>query len=83
MKNMTECARNAVLLDGEISKHVYILQGVTQGCALSPNLFKIYTNELIVAIEAARRGVTQGEDTVSELMFADEFMGDIRNHEGL
>ena len=41
---MTECARSVVMLDGEISKYVVILQGVAQGCTLSPNnVFKIYT----------------------------------------
>ena len=37
-----ECARSAVMLDGEISKHVGISQGVAQGCTLSLNLLKIY-----------------------------------------
>ena len=40
-KNMTECARSAAMLDGEISKYVDILQGVAQGCTLSPNLFPV------------------------------------------
>ena len=30
MKKMTACARSAAILDGEISKHVEILQGVAQ-----------------------------------------------------
>ena len=71
MKNRTKCARSAVMLDGEISKYVDIVQGVVQGCTLSPNLFKVYTNDMIVAVEAANQGVTMGEDTASGLMFAD------------
>ena len=55
---------------GEISKHVDILQGVAQGCTLSPNLFKVYINDVIVAVEAAKQGITMGEDTVSGLTFA-------------
>ena len=69
-KNMTECARSAVLLDGEISKYVDTLQGVAQGCTLSPNLFKVHINDMIVAVEAAKEGVTVGEAKVSGLMFA-------------
>ena len=69
-KNMTECARSAVLLDGEISKYVDTLQGVAQGCTLSPNLFKVHNNDMIVAVEAAKEGVTVGEAKVSGLMFA-------------
>ena len=37
----------------------------------SPNMFKVYTNGMIVAVEAVRQGVTVGGDTVSGLMFAD------------
>ena len=50
MKNTTECAilRSAVM-DGEISYEVLgISQGVTQGCSLLPNLFKVYINDMIV-----------------------------------
>ena len=79
MKKMTECARSAVMLDGEISKYVDILQGVAQGCTLSLNLFKVYIND-IVAVEATKQGVTMGEDTWSGLMFADDFVGIYQKH---
>ena len=49
---------------------------------LSPNIFKAYVNDMIVAIEAAKQGVTMGEDTVSGLMFADDYQNhpkDCRN----
>ena len=65
MKNMTECARSAVMLDGEILKYVDILQGAAQGCTLPPYSFDVYINDMIVAAEAAKQGVTVGEDTVS------------------
>ena len=70
MKDMTECARSAVILDAEISKCTCVdtLQGVAQGCTLSPNLFKVYTNDIIVAVEVANQGVTMREDTVSGLV---------------
>ena len=42
MKNMTERAKSAVMLDGEISKYVDISQGVAQERTLSPNLLNIY-----------------------------------------
>ena len=75
MKSMTEYARSAVILDGDFSKYVEILQGVAQGCTVSPNIFKIYINDLVVAVEAAKQGATVKEDTVSGQMFADEFVG--------
>ena len=74
MKKMTECARSAVMLDGDISKYVHILQGVAQGCTSSLNLFEVYIYD-IVAVEAAKQGVTVGENTVSGLMLADDFVG--------
>ena len=56
---MTECARSAAVLDGEISEYVDILQGVAQGCAPSLILFKVYINDMIVAVEAAKQGVSR------------------------
>ena len=73
----------AMMRDGEISKCVNILPGVAQGCTLSSNIFKVYINDMIVAIEAAKQGVTMGEDTVSGLIFADGFVGLSETPEGL
>ena len=63
------------MLDGEISNNgcVDILQGVAQGCTLSPNLFKGNISGMIVAVEAPTQ-VTVVRDTVSGLMFADGFV---------
>ena len=80
---MTECATSAVMLDGEISKYVDILQGAAQGCTLSPNLFKVYINDMIVAVEAAKEGVTVGEGKVSVFMFADDFRWISETSDGL
>ena len=52
-----------------------VLQGVAQGCTVSTNLFKVYVSDMVVAVEAAKQGVTMGEDTVSGLVFADGFVG--------
>ena len=38
---------------------------------------------MIVAVEAAKQGVTMGEDTVSGLIFADDFVGILETPEGL
>ena len=71
MKNRTPCARSVAMLDGEVSSNVDVLQGVAQRCTISPNLFKVYINDMIVAVEAATQEVTVGEDTVPGSMFAD------------
>ena len=39
---------------GNIQMRFDILQGVAQGCTLSPNLFKVYVNDMIVAVKAAQ-----------------------------
>ena len=49
---------------------------------ISPNLFKVYFNDMIVAVEAAKHGVTMRDDTVSGL-FADVFVGISETPEGL
>ena len=69
----------------EISKYVDIVPGVPQACTLSPNTFKICTatNDLTIAVAAAKQKVTVGEDTVSGLMFADDFVGNSETPEGL
>ena len=56
-------------------KYFDILQGVAQGCTLSPTLFKTFIDDLIIAVRAAKQGVKVGEDMVSGLMFADDFVG--------
>ena len=75
VKNMTECAKSAIKLDGETSKCVGILLGVAQGCTLSPTLFKMFIDDLIRVVETTKQGVRVGENTVSGLMFADDFVG--------
>ena len=83
VKKMTECAKSAMMLDGEISKSVDILQGVAKGCTLSTTLFKIFIDDLILEIEATKQGVKVGEDMVSGLMFVDDFVGISDTPEGL
>ena len=40
-------------------------------------------NDMILAVVAAKQGFTMGEDTVSGLMFADDFVGISETPEGL
>ena len=42
----------------------------------------VYINDLRIAIEAAKQGVTVGEDTVSGLVFAGDFVGVSETPEG-
>ena len=83
MKNRTPCARSVAMLDGEVSSNIDVLQGVAQRCTISPNLFKVYINDMIVAVEAAKHGVTVEEETVWGLVFADDFVAISETPEGL
>ena len=83
MKSIAERAQSAVMLGGDISKYVDILQGFAHGCTLSPNLVKVYINDTIVVVEAAEQGVSVGEDAVSGVMFVRDFVGISETSEGL
>ena len=67
----------------EISNSSDILHGLAQGYTLSPNLFKEYILDMIVAVAAAKQGVTVGKDAVSGLMLADDFVGISETPDGL
>ena len=71
------------MLDRGMPKYVDISHVVAQGCMCSTNLFKVFFYDLIVEVEAARQGVTVGEDTVSGLILADGFVGISETPEGL
>ena len=58
MESLTECTRSAAILDEELFKFVNILQGVAQGCTLSPRIIRVSITDLIVNNEAGKQGVT-------------------------
>lgn len=51
---MTECAKNAMMLDEETPKCSDIPKEFGQGRTLSSTLLKAFTNDLITAIYAAK-----------------------------
>ena len=57
IKGMYESSRSAVLLEGEKSEVFNVEQGVAQGCSLSPILFSVVINGLLVAVEQAGLGI--------------------------
>ena len=62
-KSMTECARSAVMLYNRRRniEYVDILQGVAQGCTLSPNLFKMCIYIFIYICRVPLRDVGNGK----------------------
>ncbi|CAB1113272.1 unnamed protein product [Ectocarpus sp. CCAP 1310/34] len=57
----------------------------TQGCTLSPTLFQVFINDPLEVVEAVRKGVKVGdtETSVSEMLFADDFVGMSDTPQGL
>ena len=73
---MYEFSRNAVFLEGEKSDTFSLEQGVAQGCSLSPVLFSISINDLLIEVEKAGLGVQLNNGkNIGGLLFVDDFVG--------
>ena len=57
IKGMYESSRSTVLLDGEKSEVFDVEQEVAQGSSLSPILFSVFIDGLLVAVEQAGLGI--------------------------
>ena len=76
IKQMYEFSRSAVLLEGEKSDTFSLEQGVAQGCSLSPILFSVSINDLLIEVEKAGLGVQLNNGkSIGGLLFADDFVG--------
>ena len=53
---------------------MYLVQGVKQGCNLSPTLFNIFLVEVIEVIDGTRKGITINGVTVTIVAFADDLV---------
>ena len=63
-------------LNGKSFEFFQMKQGVAQGCTLSPMLFWIYINGLLCEIEKCLElGVKFSENTLSGLLFVEDFVG--------
>ncbi len=63
----TACMR----IDGDLSKYIKIFRGVRQGCVLSPDLFNLYSEMILRALEDLK-GVHVGGRNVNNLRYADD-----------
>ena len=84
IKQMYEFSRSAVFLEGEKSDAFSLEQGVAQGCSLSPILFSVFINDLLIDVEKAGLGVQlNNSKSIGGLLFADDFVGMSDSRENL
>jgi hypothetical protein len=55
-----------VILHGEHSEETLIRRGVLQGCVFSPNLFKLYSKNILREIEDMK-GINLGRHNISNV----------------
>jgi hypothetical protein len=75
LKGIYSSVQSCVLCNGGLSEYFQCLQGLKQGCILSPEIFSLLINDLALEILAkARHGVSLGaaEIDLFLLMFADD-----------
>ena len=76
IKGMYAFSRSAVLLEGEKLEVFNVEQGVAQGCSVSPILFSVFVNGLLVAVQQAELGTELSDwGEVGGLLFAEDFVG--------
>ena len=75
IKGMYESSRSDVLLEREKLEVFNVEQRVAQGCSLSPILFSVFMNGLLVTVEQAGLCIELSDGgKVGELLFADDFL---------
>ena len=84
IKKMDESSKSVVLLMGEILDTFKVEQGVYQGCSLSPILFSVFINNLLIAVKQTGLGIQLSSGKrVGGMLFADNFVGIIDSKESL
>ena len=73
LKSLYEQVTCSVRINGTHSKWFNVKTGMKQGCILSPQLFNMFANDLVHAINALNCGLPySGDDRVSILLHADD-----------
>jgi hypothetical protein len=72
IKNLYKNIQAQVLVGDAKTKSVRMLQGVRQGCPLSPILFNFFVNELARMLEKTGVGVKYCDEIISSLLYADD-----------
>jgi len=73
----------AVKVNGSVTDWFDVNTGLRQGCLLSPLLFNLYINDLVLSIKSSCHGIPIGGENVSLLMYADDLVLIARNENDL
>ena len=60
------------MVNGRLTRPIFLRRGLRQGCSLSPMLFALYISEVGLDITSSGLGVRLGNVVVSGLLFADD-----------
>ncbi len=74
VSKMYRASRIAIKLGDSLSDEIPVMRGVRQGDSLSPNLFKIFINDLPDYLEETSDPVTLNTSNVHCLMYADDIV---------
>ena len=75
LKSMYNNVKSQIKVNTNLSKKIEILNGTRQGCNLSPNLFKLYINDLPKALNSCHSDPVRLYDIfINVLMYADDIV---------
>ena len=63
-----------ITVGGKTARRIKINSGVKQGCPLSPLLFNLILDELIVRLKSLGIGIILGENLISVMAFVDNLV---------
>lgn len=74
LKSLYANVKCSIKINGLLSDWFDVKVGLKQGCIISPILFNLYLNDLMVAINGLNCGVCYGDDSLSILAYADDIV---------
>jgi endonuclease/exonuclease/phosphatase family metal-dependent hydrolase len=81
-----DCSASTPIIDGQTTEPYAILQGVAQGCPMSPVLFDIFIDDLLDELHAMRAdgvAITTALDRLVSVSFADDLTASAATRAGL
>ena len=83
LRGIYENVKCSVRVNGKLTDWFPVTNGLKQGCLLSPILFNLYINDLVVKIKESCIGIPIGGENVCLLMYADDLVLLARNERDL